>query len=197
MANIPSLGKTYFSNPMNPLHALDTFDIEGNLNMLVEIPQGTFNKYEFVTEAGIIKLDRVLYEMLPYPTEYGLIPKTYDDDNDLLDVMCLLTYPTFPGCLIATRPIGIMYMNDGGERDDKILAVPADDFRFKHYKDLDDVAQIRLDEIQFFWENYKTLQFKHKNTPERRVIVERWGDAIEAREVIEKCRRTYHENFTD
>ena len=97
-------------------------------------PKVSFNKYEYVTEANIIKLDRVLFEMIPYPIEYGLIPQTWDEDNDLLDIMSLVSYPTFPGCLITVRPIGVMFMNDSGEVDDKIFAVPVDDVRFKHVK---------------------------------------------------------------
>lgn len=191
MANISTLDPKFLQLTPNAQHVLPTFDEDGNVNMLVEIPKGSFNKYEYVTEAGVIKLDRVLYEMLPYPVEYGLIPQTYDEDNDLLDIMSLITYPTFPGCLITVRPIGVMYMNDSGEVDDKIFAVPADDIRFKHVKSMKDLPQIVIDEIQFFWENYKTLQFKYKNQPDKKVLIDRWGDENEARQVIEKCQKAY------
>ncbi len=195
MANISNLDPKYLTNGINPQHVLPAFDEDGNVNMLVEIPKGSYNKYEYVTEANVMKLDRVLFEMLPYPIEYGLIPQTYDEDNDLLDIMCLVTYPTFPGCLIAARPIGVMYMNDSGEVDDKILAVPADDARFKNIKTLNDLQPILRDEIQFFWEHYKDMQFKYKGQTDKKVIVEKWGDENEAKAVIEKCQKAYAAKF--
>lgn len=195
MANISGLDPKYLTKGINPQHALQTFDEDGNINMIVEIPQGSYNKYEFVTEADIIKLDRVLYEMMPYPIEYGLIPRTYDEDNDLLDVMSLVSYPTFPRCLIAVRPIGVMRMNDSGEIDDKIFAVPVDDVRFKHIKTYTDVPQIRRDEIEYFWTHYKDLQFKYKNQPDKKIVIEGWGDEKEALEVIKKCQDAYNQKY--
>lgn len=195
MANIEDLKDIHLTQMPNPQHVLSTYDADENLNMLVEIPMGSFNKYEYVTEAGILKLDRVLFKMLPYPIEYGLIPQTYDEDGDLLDVMSLVTYPTFPGCLIAARPIGVMKMNDSGEVDDKIFCVPADDYRFNHIKDLSDVSKIKIDEIQFFWEHYKILQFKYKNQLDKKVVVEGWYGADEAKKVIEKCQLAYKEKY--
>jgi len=191
MANIKNLDPKYLLKGINPQHALPTFDDDGNINMLVEIPKGSYNKYEYVTEANIIKFDRVLFEMLPYPVEYGLIPQTYDEDNDLLDIMSLITYPTFPGSLIAVRPIGVMYMIDGGDVDDKIFAVPVEDVRFAHIRSIKDLPSITVDEIQFFWEHYKGLQFRYKGHTEKKVVVDRWGDEKEAREVIEKCQAAY------
>lgn len=195
MANISNLDPKYLTQGINPQHVLSPFDEDGNINMLVEIPKGSFNKYEYVTEANVIKLDRVLFEMLPYPIEYGLIPQTWDEDNDLLDIMCLVTYPTFPGCLIAARPIGIMYMNDSGEIDDKVFAVPADDARFKHVKTMKDLPPILIDEIQFFWEHYKDMQFKYKGQTDKKVVIDRWGDENEAIEVIKKCQTAYKTKF--
>jgi inorganic pyrophosphatase len=195
MANISNLDPKFLVNGINPQHALPTFDEDGNINMIVEIPKGSCNKYEYVTEANIIKLDRVLFEMLPYPIEYGLIPQTYDEDNDLLDIMCMVTYPTFPGCLIATRPIGVMIMNDSGEVDDKIFCVPVDDVRFKHIKSYKDLPQILIDEIQFFWEHYKDVQFKYKGQLDKKVVIERWGDEKEALEIISKCQAAYKQKF--
>ncbi|WKZ30649.1 MAG: inorganic diphosphatase [Candidatus Dojkabacteria bacterium] len=164
--------------------------------MLVEIPQGSFNKYEYVTEAGIIKLDRVLYEMLPYPVEYGLIPQTWDEDEDMLDVIALMTYPTFPGCLIAGRIIGIMYMNDSGEKDSKIVVVPADDARFDHIQTVDDIPRLRRDEIQYFFEHYKDLQFKYKGKTDKKIVIEGWGGIEEAHKVLSACTEEYKKKFT-
>lgn len=196
MANI-TLDPKYLTDGINPQHALPTFDKDGNINMLVEIPKGSFNKYEYVVEANIIKLDRVLFEMLPYPIEYGLVPQTWDEDNDLLDIMSLVTYPTFPGCLITVRPIGVMFMNDSGEVDDKILAVPADDIRFKHITSYTQLPKITIDEIQFFWEHYKDLQFKYKNQPDKKVVIDRWGDEKEALEIINKCQGVYKTKYSN
>jgi len=195
MANIKNLDPRYLLEGINPQHALSTFDEHGNINMLVEIPKGSYNKYEYVTEANIIKFDRVLFEMLPYPVEYGLIPQTYDEDNDLLDIMSLITYPTFPGCLISVRPIGVMYMEDSGDVDDKIFAVPADDIRFAHIRSINDLPSITVDEIQFFWEHYKGLQFRYKGHTDKKVTVNRWGDEKEAMKVIEKCQEAYKEKY--
>ncbi|MEI6887344.1 MAG: inorganic diphosphatase [bacterium] len=195
MANIPSLSESYLPHIPNLQHTLPTHDENGNVNMLVEIPQGSINKYEYVTEAGVIKLDRVLYEMIPYPIEYGLIPQTWDEDGDLLDVMCLITYPTFSGCLISGRVIGVMKMNDGGEVDDKIVVVPADDMRFNHIKSIEDVSKGRKDEIQFFWEHYKKLQYDYKGTPEKKTRVDGWFGVEEAVKVIEKCQKSYLKKY--
>lgn len=191
MANVTSLSNTFLQHVPNLQHTLPTRDANGNVNMLVEIPQGSINKYEYVTEAGIIKLDRVLFEMIPYPVEYGLIPQTWDEDQDLLDIMCLITYPTFPGCLISARPLGVMKMSDGGEVDDKIVCVPADDIRFEHIQSIDDIPQGRKDEIQFFWEHYKQLQYAYKGTPEKVTVVEGWYGVEEAVNVINKCQKAY------
>jgi len=165
------------------------------INMLVETPMGSINKYEFHTKTGLIKLDRVLFEKLPYPIEYGAIPQTWDQDQDLLDIMCLVTYPTFPGCLISVRPIGVMLFNDCGERDDKILAVPVDDIRFKHIKSIDDLPDHQKDEISFFFERYKDLQFKYKGQTDKKVVVEGWGGIEQANKIIEEAGKLFKETF--
>lgn len=167
------------------------------VNMLVETPFGSVNKYEFHTETGLIKLDRVLYKRLPYPIEYGLIPQTWDEDNDMLDVMTLITYPTFPGCLISVRPIGVMLFNDSGERDDKILAVPVDDIRFKGIKSIEDVVPQQKDEIAFFFERYKDLQFKYNNQKNRKVVVEGWKGKDKAHETIHKAHELFNKHFKE
>ncbi|MBD3329321.1 inorganic pyrophosphatase [Candidatus Dojkabacteria bacterium] len=152
--------------------------------MLVENPKGSINKYEYHTPTGLIKLDRVLYEQIPYPIEYGAIPGTWDEDDDPLDVMCLITYPTFPNCLISVRPVAVMLFDDCGEIDDKILAVPVDDVRFRNIQDVGDVDPHTLDEIGFFFKNYKELQFKYKGK-DASVEVKEWKDKKSAHEIIE------------
>ena len=103
---------------------------------IIEIPKGSRNKYEYHKSAGIIKLDRVLYSSLHYPGDYGLIPRTYYEDGDPLDVLVMINEPTFPGCIIEARPIGVFQMLDKGLPDDKILAVPATDPLFAGNTDI-------------------------------------------------------------
>ncbi len=195
MANIPSLGDSYLNTMPNHQHVLPTFDEDGNVNMIVEIPQGTFNKYEYVLEAGVIKLDRVHFETHPMPLEYGVIPQTWDEDNDLLDVMSFITHPTFPGCLIAARVIGIMKFKDSGETDDKIVCVPADDYRFDHVKSIKDIQENIVLELTHYWESYKDLQFRIHGQVEKSTKVEGWLDADEAMKVIQKCQEAYKLKF--
>lgn len=194
MANIKNLNPKYLTEGINPQHTLETFDEDGNVNMLVEIPIGSINKYEFVTEANIIKLDRVNPAKMPYPIEYGLLPKTWDKDNDLLDVMSLINYPTFPGCLIAGRVIGVLYFVDGGETDDKIMVVPADDFHFKHIKSIEDINEAKKLEIEFFWKHYKDVLSTLKNKTISTEVTG-WGNVDKAMKVIEESKILYREKF--
>lgn len=170
-------------------------DYPAEVNMLVEIPKGSINKYEYVVETGIIKLDRVLFEQFPYPVEYGLIPQTWDEDEDLLDIMALVTYPTFSGCLMRVRPIGVMMFMDDGEVDDKILSVPVDDIRFKQIKDIGDLSDHAKDEIAFFFSHYKELQFKYKGKTTSKTEVKGWYDKAKALEIIELARKRYTEKY--
>jgi inorganic pyrophosphatase len=196
MADIANLKDKVFFKKMNPLFGLPLGDdAPKEINMLVETPMGSINKYEFHTKTGLIKLDRVLFEKLPYPVEYGAIPQTWDEDEDLLDVMSLVTYPTFPGCLISVRPIGVMLFNDSGEKDDKILAVPVDDIRYKHIKSIADISEHQKDEIAFFFERYKDLQFKYKGQSDKKVVVEGWGDVEQAYQIIEEASGLFKTTF--
>ncbi len=196
MADIANIKDKIFRKKINPLFGLPVGDdAPKEINMLVETPMGSINKYEFHTKTGLIKLDRVLFEKLPYPIEYGAIPQTWDEDQDLLDVMCLITYPTFPGCLISVRPIGVMLFNDSGEKDDKILAVPVDDIRFKHIKSIDDISEHQKDEIAFFFERYKDLQFKYKGQTDKKVVVEGWGGVDQAYKIIAEAQKLFEETF--
>ncbi|NER34136.1 MAG: inorganic diphosphatase [Oscillatoria sp. SIO1A7] len=132
----------------------------GILNVLIEIPGGSKNKYEFDKELQAFALDRVLYSSVQYPYDYGFVPNTLADDGDPLDGMVLMDSPTFPGCVIPARPIGMLEMIDGGDRDEKILCVPDKDPRYVNVKSLEDVAQHRLDEIAEFFRTYKNLEKK-------------------------------------
>ena len=132
----------------------------GVINVLIEIPGGSKNKYEFDKDLGAFALDRVLYASVQYPFDYGFVPNTLADDGDPLDGMVIMDQPTFPGCVIAARPIGMLEMIDGGDRDEKILCVPDKDPRYIDVKSLDDIAAHRLDEIAEFFRTYKNLEKK-------------------------------------
>ena len=132
----------------------------GLINVLIEIPAGSKNKYEFDKELNAFALDRVLYSSVHYPYDYGFVPNTLADDGDPLDGMVLIDQPTFPGCVITARPIGMLEMIDGGDRDEKILCVPDKDPRYVYIQSLKDVAQHRLDEIAEFFRTYKNLEKK-------------------------------------
>ena len=133
------------------------------VNVVIEIPKGSHNKYEYDEELDAIKLDRVLYSPVHYPTDYGFIPETRSEDGDHLDLMVLCTNPLFPGCVIEARPLALMKMIDGGDEDFKILGVAAKDPRYAHVKTLEDVNKLNpmlTDEIAHFFEVYKKLEKK-------------------------------------
>ncbi|MFW6097159.1 MAG: inorganic diphosphatase, partial [Chloroflexota bacterium] len=134
------------------------------INVIVEIPGSTRNKYEFEHKGGYIRLDRVLASPLHYPADYGLIPRTLYDDGDPLDVLVLIKEPTFPGCVILARPIGLFRMLDQELHDDKILAVAANDPLYEDYRDLNDVPGHYLREVAHFFSRYKDLEGKRVET---------------------------------
>jgi inorganic pyrophosphatase len=128
-------------------------------HVVVEIGKGGKVKYELDKDTGLIKVDRVLYSSVVYPHNYGFIPKTLCEDNDPLDVLVLMQEPVVPGCFLRAKAIGLMPMIDQGEKDDKIIAVCADDPEYRHYKDIGELPPHRLAEIHRFFEDYK----KNKN----------------------------------
>jgi inorganic pyrophosphatase len=127
-------------------------------DVLVEIPKGERNKYEVDHHSGRLRLDRTLFTATQYPTDYGYIEDTLGQDGDPLDAMVILLQPTFPGCLIKARAIGMFRMTDEAGGDDKVLCVPAGDPRYSHYTDLGDVSNFDLLEIKHFFEVYKALE---------------------------------------
>lgn len=135
-------------------------DIPDVVTAVIEVPKGSRNKYEYDKEREAFMLDRVLYSPVVYPADYGFIPKSIYDDGDPMDILVLMEQPTFPGCLIEARPIGIMGMIDGGDKDYKILAVPEDDPRFSDVQDISDVPSHLLKEIEHFFSVYKNLEGK-------------------------------------
>jgi inorganic pyrophosphatase len=151
----------------------------GIINVLIEIPAGSKNKYEFDKDLNAFALDRVLYSSVQYPCDYGFVPNTLGDDGDPLDAMVLMDQPTFPGCIIAARPIGMLEMIDGGDRDEKILCVPDKDPRYAQVKSIKDISQHRLDEISEFFKSYKNLEKKVTE-------ILGWKDASEVQALVDK-----------
>lgn len=147
---------------MNLWHEIPRGTIE-ELNVIVEIPKGSSNKYEIDKETGLIALDRANYSSAPYPFDYGFVPQTLWDDGDALDVIVLTTFPLHPGILVAVRPIAVMDMTDSGDSDAKIIAVPVNDKRWEDVNDLKDINKHNLREFTHFWETYKELKKGEKN----------------------------------
>ncbi|OQD58878.1 inorganic pyrophosphatase [Methanobrevibacter arboriphilus JCM 13429 = DSM 1125] len=158
------------------------------INAVIEIPKGSRNKYEYDKDMEAFALDRVLYSSVVYPADYGFIPQTVYDDGDPMDIMVLMEQPTFPGCVIASKPIGIMGMIDGGDKDYKILAVPVDDPKFKDINDISDVPSHILDEIAEFFKTYKNLEGKE-------VEVLNWDNAEMAKKEAIRSIDLYKEKY--
>lgn len=170
---------------MNLLHDIEAGSAD-EMNVIVEIPRGSQNKYEIDKATGLIALDRVLHTAQSYPFDYGFVPQTLWDDGDALDVVLLTTNPLPPGILVRARPIGVLPMVDGGDSDAKILAVPVSDPRFKGVQDIKDVNEHTLKEFSHFFLTYKQLQNKE-------VTVEEWQDKAAAVAAFEKARKMYAE----
>lgn len=156
----------------------------GLINVLIEIPGGSKNKYEFDKDMNAFALDRVLFSSVKYPYDYGFVPNTLADDGDPLDGMVLMDEPTFPGCVIAARPIGMLLMVDGGDNDEKILCVPAEDPRYNEVKSIKDIAPHRLEEIAEFFRSYKNLENKVTE-------IQGWKDVDAVTPLVEKCIKAY------
>ncbi len=144
---------------MNLWHEIDPGTKE-KIDVIVEINKGSKNKYEIDKKTGLIALDRAMHTSQDFPFDYGFIPQTLWHDNDPLDVILLTTFPLLPGVLVKARPVAIMNMIDGGEGDDKIIAVPVDDPRWEHVQDLEDINKHTIKEIEHFYSTYKNLQNK-------------------------------------
>src|SRR3982751_1566321 len=136
-------------------------DIPSVVNMIVEIPKGRRNKFELDKETGLIKLDRYLYSSSVYPGDYGFIPQTLAEDGDPLDIVVMVNEPTFSGCLIEARVVGLFRMTDKGVNDFKVLGVPNAAPLFAEVKDLADVPHHYLREVEHFFATYKQLEGKH------------------------------------
>ncbi len=156
------------------------------VNMIVEIPKNSANKYEYDGKLGVFRLDRALYSPMHYPGDYGFIPGTVSDDGDPLDVLVLTDEPSFPGVLISVRPVGFLEMVDQDEPDQKVLAVPNRNPRFDQIHTIDQVFPHNLREIEHFFAIYKELEGKHTE-------MRGWRGPRETRELIRRCRGQYLE----
>jgi inorganic pyrophosphatase len=152
-------------------------------DVTIEIPKGQRNKYEVDHETGRIRLDRMLFTAMAYPSDYGYIEESLGEDGDPLDALVLLDEPTFPGCLVRARPIGMFHMRDEAGGDDKILCIPAGDPRKNHIREIEDVSSFDRLEIQHFFETYKDLE------PGKSVEGARWTKKAEAEAEIVASRQ--------
>ena len=176
---------------MNLWHDLELGeDAPKEFNVIIEIPKWSKNKYEIDKKTGLIKLDRAMKTAQDYPFDYGFAPQTLWEDDDPLDVVVLTTYPLAPGILVVVRPIGVMRMIDDGEGDDKIIAVPTEDPRWKKVHDLGDLNEYTPKEIQHFFETYKQIENK-----EVKISGFEGKEAAEA--AVEKSIKLYKSKYAD
>lgn len=156
----------------------------GSVNVIIEIPKGSQNKYEIDKKRNVIRLDRVLFSPLHYPGDYGIIPQTLAEDGDPLDALILVTFPNYPGILVEARPIGLLRMRDNGQPDDKVLCVPKRDPRYESVQDINNLEKHILKEIAHFFDAYKELE-------EKEVKIEGWGGAEEAKDLVKRAVEAY------
>ncbi len=152
----------------------------GLVNLVVEIPAGSRNKYEYFASSGVMALDRVLHSSVRYPFDYGFIPNTLAEDGAPLDAMVIMEEPTFAGCLIKARPIGVLDMQDSGAYDGKLLCVPVADPRQKSINSIRQIAPNQLEEVAEFFRTYKSLEG-------RVVVIGGWRDFEAVEPLLQKC----------
>lgn len=155
------------------------------IEVVIEIPKGSKNKYEVDHASGVLWLDRTLFASMGYPAEYGYIDQTLGEDGDPLDALVLLDEPTFPGCHIRVRVVGAFVMSDEAGRDVKLLCVQDKDPRWLHIQDISDVAQHTKDEITHFFSHYKDLE------PGKSVTVEGWRDMASGNDELHASKQRF------
>lgn len=168
-------------------------NIPEEVNVIIETPKGSINKYEINKDNGIIQLDRANYNGSAFPFDYGFIPQTLWDDGDAVDVILLSDHSVLPGILVKVRPVGIMEMIDTGESDWKVIGVPADDKKWDDVQNLSDISTHRLRQYAHFFENYKELK-KEKETGF--VKVPGFHGKEKAFEAIQKSIVLYQEKYS-
>ena len=157
----------------------------GVIDVVVEIPKGSRNKYEMDKQLGVIRLDRRLFSATVYPADYGYIPDTLGEDGDPLDALVLLEDPTFPGCWVTARPVCVLWMEDDKGPDAKIICVPCQDPRWDSVHDIGELPSQLLEEIQHFFEVYKMLE------PDKHSTAREWGGVADAWREIEESLARY------
>lgn len=160
---------------------------ESLFEVVVEIPRGSRNKYEMDHDRHVIKLDRRLFSATVYPADYGFVPETLAEDGDPLDVLVLLDEPTFPGCYIDVRAIGVFWMRDDKGPDAKLICVPYGDPRFGHLRVIDDLDEFTRREIEHFFDIYKQLE------PDKMAETRGFSGPAEAYAELEASRRRHRE----
>ncbi len=177
------------SNVLHPWHGVDCGKNAPRIvNAVIEIPQGSRAKYEIDKPTGLLKLDRVIYSSFYYPSNYGFIPQTYGDDKDPLDILVLSSLSIVPMCLVEAKVIGVMQMVDGGDADDKIIAVAAQDPSINYINNIEELPKHFFSELRHFFEEYKRLENKS-------VVVEEFGDKARALQIVEDAIKLYKETF--
>ena len=147
-------------------------------NVVIDMPKSSQNKYEYDEKLDIIKLDRVFYTAMVLKYDYGFIPQTRSEDGDHLDAIVILDEATFPGIMVPSRPIGVIYMVDSGEGDEKIIAVCSDDPNYAHITEVDQLGPHFKEELTHYFEHYKDIQGKV-------VKINGWGNREEAIKVMQ------------
>ncbi len=155
-----------------------------SIEVTIEIPKGSRNKYEVDHESGKVYLDRYLFTPMAYPADYGFIDHTLGEDGDPLDALVILPEPLFPGVIVNARPLGVFKMTDEAGGDDKLLCI-VDDVRWENYQDIADVEQHVKDEIEHFFTRYKDLE------PNKEVTGSGWGDKAEAQRILDEAIARY------
>ncbi|QLE01754.1 inorganic diphosphatase [Galbibacter sp. BG1] len=160
---------------------IESFDV------LIEIPKGSRNKYEYDFKLKKIRYDRMIFSSMMYPADYGFVPETLALDGDPLDVLVLVTEPTFPGCVMEVKPIGVFHMEDEKGPDEKVICVPVSDPIWNRVKDLSELNPHLIKEIEHFFQVYKDLEKK-------KVSIGGWGNLQEAKEIVAKCINRFQDS---
>ena len=163
---------------------------EALVEAIIEIPAGSQNKYEVDRKRGLLRLDRVLYSPVHYPTDYGFVDETLEEDGDPIDILVLVSNPTVPGCIIDTRLIGVLVMSDDKGVDNKLLGVAQRDPRYAQVTDLSGVPPHRLLEIEHFFRTYKELEGKQ-------TVIEGWFGLDVALEKLRVARELYRQSKSE
>jgi len=177
------------TNVLHPWHSVPYGEQAPRMvNAIIEIPQGSRAKYEIDKASGLLKLDRVIYSSVYYPTNYGFIPQTYGDDKDPLDILVISSLSIQPMCMVTAKVIGVMQMVDGGDADDKIIAVAAHDPSINYINNIEELPKHFFEEMRHFFEEYKRLENKE-------VVVEEFQDKATALRIVQEAIDHYQEVF--